>query len=315
MLQLWMITLLLAELALYIWSGNNLRALGFSWSVVIAFIVVVAFLWRASHAFGSFFATSFMRAADQRAIFTPGTLKALVGEFMSRLITFNLSQPFPGLVMPNESVDGKSNAPNVSPILLVHGYFSNRGLWFRFARRLHDANVGRVFTITCGPPLGDINHFAAQLHARIEAICTETNQSQLHIVAHSMGGLITRAYMRDHGHARIRSLTTLGTPHHGTKVSTFGLGRCTRQMRWLPWGNRWLVALFANESQKIDAYPKTLSIYSENDDIVYPPESSRIAWGENIALTGVGHVGLLFDERVAALVVKRLRADSQAGNA
>jgi pimeloyl-ACP methyl ester carboxylesterase len=310
-LQAWLLLLLTLELAFYIWAGHNLREIGYSWWVVGAFVVVVAFLWRLSHALGSFMATSFLRFADDRPIFIDGTADAVKGEFFARLTTFNLSQPMPQIMMPREPVMADGVLP-ATPILLVHGYFCNRGLWVQFVQRLAQARLGPIYTINCGPPLGDIELFASQLRERIDHICEVTGSAQINVVAHSMGGLTTRAYLRacqrEGRAARIENFITIATPHHGTKVSTFGIGRCTRQMRWLDWGNRWLSSLAVDEKN----LPKTLSIYTENDDIVYPSESSRIDWGDNVMLHGVGHVGMLFDERVMALVVARLRNSAHA---
>jgi pimeloyl-ACP methyl ester carboxylesterase len=39
------------------------------------------------------------------------------------------------------------------------------------------------------------------------------------IVAHSMGGLVTRAYFAEHGDPRIRRVVMLGTPNHGAELA------------------------------------------------------------------------------------------------
>jgi hypothetical protein len=70
-------------------------------------------------------------------------------------------------------------------------------------------------------------------------------------------------------------------------------------------GSEWLAALERAE-EKI-AHPPTISIYTQNDDIIYPVESSQLAWAENIALDGIGHMGMLFSRPVATCVVDRLR--------
>jgi triacylglycerol lipase len=316
MIQAWFLILLALEIVFYIWSAKNLLALGWSGWVVIAFIVVVVLLWRLSHALASFIATSFLRLADNRAVFIVGTSDALVREFTSRLITFNWSQPFVQLAMPREPVRALHTAANETkptPVLLLHGYFSSRGMFSKMIRTLADSDaIGPLYSMNVGPPLGDIDKFATQLKHKIESICNETGADQVAIVAHSMGGLVTRAYLRAHRHERVAQIITIGSPHHGTKVSTFGVGRCTRQMRWLEWGNRWLAQLMIDERDRLlrgETLPQTLSIYTENDDIIYPAESSVLEWGENVVLNGVGHVGLLFDDRVMAMVAGRLRGE------
>jgi hypothetical protein len=49
------------------------------------------------------------------------------------------------------------------------------------------------------------------------------------------------------------------------------------------------------------------SIYSCHDNFVAPQDSSVLAGAKNVPLTGIGHLSLLFSERVAALVDAELR--------
>jgi triacylglycerol esterase/lipase EstA (alpha/beta hydrolase family) len=229
-------------------------------------------------------------------------MAALWGEFCTRLISYNWSQPFAGSVMGRDPV-GKSDG---TPILLVHGYFSNRGMWVRFRERLVRDGFGPIYTIDLGPPFGGIDHFAAQLAKRIEDVCTETGASQITVVAHSMGGLVTRSYMAERAAQglppRIHLLITLGSPHHGTQLAAFGLGRAVQQMREK---SVWLEGLVRQENAST-ARPETVSIFTRNDDLIYPPESSELAWAENIAVDGVGHVGLLYSEPVFQIVKEQL---------
>jgi len=68
-----------------------------------------------------------------------------------------------------------------------------------------------------------------RLAPRIRQIHTDWNgKAEIHIVAHSMGGLVTRYYLQsgkfanEPGFAAIRSLTTFGTPHNGAPVALAG---------------------------------------------------------------------------------------------
>lgn len=62
---------------------------------------------------------------------------------------------------------------------------------------------------------------SAQLREYVEHVLTDCGAPKVNIIAHSMGGLDARHMMfddRDRGriHARVASLTTIGTPHRGT---------------------------------------------------------------------------------------------------
>ncbi len=50
----------------------------------------------------------------------------------------------------------------------------------------------------------------------IEKLTAESGYEKVHVIGHSLGGLITRYYVqRMGGHARVHTVVTLGTPHSG----------------------------------------------------------------------------------------------------
>jgi triacylglycerol lipase len=65
---------------------------------------------------------------------------------------------------------------------------------------------------------------AADLKAEVERVLRTRNAPQVHIIAHSMGGLDARHMIVRLGMAeRVASLTTVGTPHNGTSLADWGL--------------------------------------------------------------------------------------------
>jgi triacylglycerol lipase len=67
---------------------------------------------------------------------------------------------------------------------------------------------------------GPVELRAAQLGARVREVIERTGAPQVHIIAHSMGGLDARHMIVDEGMAgRVASLTTIGTPHLGTVLA------------------------------------------------------------------------------------------------
>ncbi|MEQ1517305.1 MAG: hypothetical protein ABL931_12545 [Usitatibacteraceae bacterium] len=310
MLQATLLGILSAECIFYAWLCFHLSARGVAPGTIAAIVIVIAALWRLSHALGSFVLTSALRARDRRALPWGNSLAALRNELAARFICFNWSQPFQSVALGADPLGGNSGMP----VLLVHGYVCNRGLWVSFRRRLAEANPGPIYTISLVPLFGGIDALVPSLDARIEEICAETGSPTLMIVAHSMGGLVTRAYMMHaaaragestHG-SRVSKFVSLGTPHHGTQLARFGFGLNTNQMRA---GSDWLQTL-ANLEATASVHhrmPPTLSIYTLNDDLVYPPESSVLAWAENVPVSAIGHMGLVFSEAVAKRVAQFLR--------
>jgi triacylglycerol esterase/lipase EstA (alpha/beta hydrolase family) len=109
--------------------------------------------------------------------------------------------------------------------------------------------------------------------------------------------------MRAHGTGRVARVITLGTPHHGTALARFGLGRNAVQMR--P-GSAWLRALAAGEDGAARAL--VTSLYTHHDNIVAPQESGRLEGARNLEFGGVGHVALGSNPRVLKAVMQELAA-------
>ena len=201
------------------------------------------------------------------------------------------------------------------PVLLVHGYGCNSGYWHFMSRTLSDAGIGH-YGIDLEPMLASIDQFVPALHARIEEICLRTGQPQIVIVAHSMGGLVARAYLRDHGAHRILRVITLGTPHRGTGLARFGAGENVREMLWTGSAENgrcsdWLEGLTKQEDLALR--PLFVSIFSHQDNIVSPQLSSCLPGARNIEFNGIGHVALGMHPRVQREVIHAIRSATAPG--
>jgi triacylglycerol lipase len=208
-----------------------------------------------------------------------------------------LNLPFPFLF--RTACDRGDVATSGEVVLLQHGYLHNGAVWQPFAQVLSNRGY-RVFTID-QPLHASIDDMADRLAARIESICVKTGEHQIILIAHSMGGLISRAYLRRYGDARIRRLITLGSPHHGTHHAYLAFRANGKQMR--P-NNEWL-----NELGRVPAFASFTSIYSLYDTLITPQDSSRVEGAENVEITGVGHVSMFASTVVQAAVLKVLDQD------
>jgi pimeloyl-ACP methyl ester carboxylesterase len=189
------------------------------------------------------------------------------------------------------------------PVVLVHGYLSNRGYFGPLARALEARGVQPLFAPDFSAMLATIERFAGELHGEIERIAAGTGQPKIVLVCHSMGGLAARAYLAAHGAARVAKLVTIASPHHGTVHARLGAGSNARQMQ--P-GSAFLESLRAHESERVPAVPAT-SICLPHDNLVSPQDSSRLDWAKNVALPGFGHIEVLHSPRLADLLVQELR--------
>jgi triacylglycerol esterase/lipase EstA (alpha/beta hydrolase family) len=187
------------------------------------------------------------------------------------------------------------------PVLLVHGYGCNSGFWAHLEPLLDRERISHA-SIDLEPVAGSIDDYAPLIEARVQDLCAATGAAQIAIVAHSMGGLAARAWIRAHGSARVARLITLGTPHHGTVLANLGLGANAAQMRR---DSAWLRDLAAGDTQDVRA--RIVSIYTHHDNIIAPQDSSVLPGARNVAFGGVGHVALGSNPRVLAEVLRVLR--------
>ena len=200
-----------------------------------------------------------------------------------------------------------SSTPRGLPVLLIHGYGCNSGYWHWMSKRLGKAHITH-HAVNLEPVLTDIDNYVATISRAVDTLAAETGSAQVIIVAHSMGGLASRAYLRDHGDRHIAKVITLGTPHGGTGLANHGAGENSRQMRREPANggspSAWLRALEASESAAIRHL--FVSIYSHHDNIVAPQISSHLAGATNIQIQGVGHVAMALNNDVQELVIEHI---------
>jgi pimeloyl-ACP methyl ester carboxylesterase len=168
-------------------------------------------------------------------------------------------------------------------------------------RYLGEHGVG-AYSHNLEPVYADIDSYADALARRIDDICTATGADKLVILAHSMGGLAARAYLRRHGARRVAKLITLGTPHHGTVMARLAAGRNGQQM--VP-GNAWLNRL----NEEALSLP-VVSVFSHQDNIVAPQDSAVLAGAKSISVSGMGHVSMPFSRRIREVALAEIQTAS-----
>lgn len=182
-------------------------------------------------------------------------------------------------------------AESGTPILLVHGMADNHSIFALLRRGLMRRGFSRVFAMNYSVRTRDVRTAAAQLAEEIEAIVTETGYERIHVVAHSLGGIIARYYVtRLDGDERVHTLVTLGSPHHGTLAAHLLPTRITRQLR--PGS-----ALLRELNQPADGCrTRMIALWSDTDEAIFPAGNAALRQAgvqvTNISLSGVGHLTL-----------------------
>lgn len=199
-----------------------------------------------------------------------------------------------------------------TPILLIHGIIDNRAVFTMLRRQLSKRGFGRTMTMNYSVMTADVRDAAAQLGRVVERITEETGHDRIHIVGHSLGGLVARYYVqRLGGDKHVHTLVTLGAPHSGTHAARLVPQRLVRQLR--PGSE--LIAELAEPAPGCQT--RFVSFWSDLDQIIIPKSSARLDHPDlnarNVLLRGIGHLSLPIDRRVIHEIAATLAHLDESG--
>lgn len=193
-------------------------------------------------------------------------------------------------IVPREIADGDH------VVVLLHGLFATAGVLRPLRAALERHRRLRVASFTYAPGPG-----AEAVAARLESLVAHLPpHAEVHLVGHSMGGLIARYYAVTRDDHRVRSTITLATPFGGVPGAAV-LG--------LP---------FARDLAEDSAVLRTLrlqsprrpvphlSIVAGDDALTRTPVAHALPGGDVVILEGRGHNALLFDREAIRLVEARI---------
>ncbi len=200
-----------------------------------------------------------------------------------------------------------------TPILLLHGFADNRSIFTVLRRSLRRRGFGEIRTMNYSPFLRDVREAAHLLAAQVERLCAETGYERIHLVGHSLGGVIGRYYVqRLGGDARVHTLVTLGSPHSGTHAARTVPRRVCRQI--VP-GSRLLGEL---AEPAPTCRTRIVAFWSDLDQAMLPRHHARVDHPDlrarNVQVRGVGHISLPINRRVVhelASTLAHLTADGE----
>ena len=184
-----------------------------------------------------------------------------------------------------------------TPIILVHGLVDNRSIFALLRRSLRRRGFGRVITLNYSPFTQDVRMVSARLAALVEQTCAETGYERVHVVGHSLGGVVARYYVqRLGGDERVHTLCTLGSPHAGTHAARLWPQGVVAQLR--PGSE--LMRELAEPAP--GCRTRFVAFWSDLDQVVVPQRSAALEHPDlqarNVALRGVGHMSLPFHSPV-----------------
>ncbi len=197
-----------------------------------------------------------------------------------------------------------------TPVLLIHGYGANRSNWWYVSRRLHAAGFDRVHAVNYNPLAADLPHLAEDLGRRVDQAREHFGVDRVHLVGHSLGGIIARYAVQVLGLGGVDTCATIASPHGGVALARHaralrgtGLGTVAHQLR-----------PDAPEMVLLRSSARPLSTrfvaYYANLDLIVPASRAMIREPElgatNLLVKDHGHFSMLFSTTMASSLVHEL---------
>ncbi|MEP6503603.1 MAG: alpha/beta fold hydrolase [Betaproteobacteria bacterium] len=230
-------------------------------------------------------------------------LRAWLGEWAASTVIFGWRLPWRANAIEDHL---PKTSRGLRGVVFIHGYICNRGVWNPWLARLQ--KLDRAFVaVTLEPVFGSIDDYAPAVERAVRRVEAATGLAPV-IVAHSMGGVVARAWLRTRvqrtrsdGQQEAARIITIATPHRGAWMARLARTVNGREMRI---GGPWMTRL-------VDSEPPTLGglftcWWSECDQIVFPQPTGVLAGSEAKQLRGVGHIALTEREEIWKEVRRRI---------
>jgi triacylglycerol esterase/lipase EstA (alpha/beta hydrolase family) len=216
-------------------------------------------------------------------------------------------------LLPRSSSGSRPDQARPGPVLLVPGYGGSQIALSRLAGRLTAAGRNaQVLTLPDGGT-GDLLIQVETLDAAVRA-ALDGGAPSVDVVGYSAGGVVARLWVDRHdGAAVARRIVTLGSPLHGARIAALGAAvapdACPAACRQLAPGSALLDGI--DDESLPDRLP-WLSIWTQDDETVQPPDSARLDGAVNLPIQSicpgsrVSHSALPTDPAVTAVVLDAL---------
>jgi triacylglycerol lipase len=188
--------------------------------------------------------------------------------------------------------------PGDDVVVFLHGLFATAGVLRPMRQRLGRTVVAHAASFTYAPARGvdQVAQNLGQLLARLP------DAVRLHLVGHSMGGIVARWYLQEHAaDPRVVQTISLASPFRGTRHARL---MPTNAGRDIAIGSEVLRRLARRAH--VSAHVPHLSVIAAHDQLV--TERAQFDLGEAVEIDDCGHNGLLFHPLVAELVAERVRS-------
>jgi triacylglycerol lipase len=191
-----------------------------------------------------------------------------------------------------------SGAAAREPILFVHGWSGAAWNWDVMIDRFRADGYTSAELHAFSYNSAQSNATTAQeVAAEAEGLRARTGADRVDVVAHSMGSLSSRYYLKNlGGTARVDEWVSIGGPNHGTYTAA-GCSLLVSCRQMLP-GSSFLDAL--NSGDETPGTVRYGTFWSPCDEIINPDTSVILSGATNTRTGCIGHVSLLASPSVYA---------------
>jgi pimeloyl-ACP methyl ester carboxylesterase len=190
---------------------------------------------------------------------------------------------------------GRPRLPELGPddhlVVTLHGLLATGGVMRPLRARLERHGVATAaISYIPGPSIHEVAEGVARWLDGVPA--------RIHLVGHSLGGVVARYAAVRFGAGRVVQTISLASPFAGVKVGP--LVQRVPLARDLDEGSEVLREL------RFDRSIPHLSVISREDHMIPAPLSHALPGGEVLVLEATGHNALLFDRRVEDAIATRV---------
>jgi len=182
-------------------------------------------------------------------------------------------------------------------VVLLHGLFATAGVLRPLRRSIERESGAHTAWFSYAPGPG-VETLARRLSSLIDRLPAGV---RIHLVGHSVGGLVARLFVQElGGHDRVVQTISVAAPFRGTRHARLMPGPAGRDIS----PGSALLERLERTAHRASSVPH-LSIASACDSVV--TESALFAYGDRMIVEHCGHNGLLYDPAVLSIIGRRIR--------
>jgi len=218
-----------------------------------------------------------------------GTTSREIAAFAQQalLMRYDVARP----VVPSEA------RPGDDVVVCIHGAFTTAGVLRPLRHRLerHDGVHTATMPYLLGPGVPALSRRLAERLAELP------DGISIHLVGHSLGGVVARHFAQEMGDPRVVQTISLAAPFAGVRhVGLLPVGVARDLAPTSP-----LLQRLALGSRRALALPH-LSLVADSDLVVKAPVAHALPGGDVAVIPNCGHNSMLFRKDVARLIERQV---------